>query len=292
MNQLARLTIASTVAFPLIAGAAKAQGYDLAIDFRMTESGVSGGSPVAGAGTGHTVVSKDRVRLDMKGNTRMMRMPGGSDSDSVTLIMIDSGKTLIFLDPREKRFLRIRPVEMMEGMQKLMEGIGASMSFDVTGDDPKAENLGAGPVILGHHTVHYRVTGGMKVSVTAMGQSQVTRMSSVGDEYLAHDFANVTDPFRALGQNTMAAAFGPGARAYFDKMQAVRANLPGFPLRAEAHVVTSGAGRGSDIKSVSEVTGIQKTTASPSLFEVPAGYTPMTLPSMQRARDTIPPAKH
>ncbi|HEY4953399.1 MAG TPA: hypothetical protein VII02_00810 [Gemmatimonadaceae bacterium] len=292
MKHLARLTISFAVTLSLIAGAAKAQGDDLAIDFRLTESGVSGGSPVNGDGTGHAVISKDRVRIDMKGNTRMMKMPGGGESDSVTLIMVDSGKTLIFLYRKDKRFLRIRPAEMMEGMQKLMEGIGASMSFDITGDDPKVENLGAGPVILGHHTLRYRVTGGMTVSVTAMGQSQVTRMSSVADEYLASDFANFTDPFRGLGQNAMGAAFGPGARAYFDKMQAARSKFPGLALRAETHVITSGAGRGSDIKSVSEVTGIQKTTASPSLFEVPADYTPMTLPSMQRARDTIPPSKH
>ncbi|MEP6905463.1 MAG: hypothetical protein ABI875_05230, partial [Gemmatimonadales bacterium] len=174
-----------------------------------------------------------------------------------------------------------------EGMQKMMEGMGAAMKFEITGGDPKVEKLGAGPVILGHRTTHYRVTGVMKVNVAVMGQNQGIETSTVTDEYLALDLHSLTDPFRNLGSNSMGGLFGPSFKAYTDKMKAARAKLPGFPLRSENHVTTLGVGQGSDIKSVQEVTAIHMITASPSLFEVPAGYTQITTPEMP----TMPPRR-
>lgn len=248
---------------------------------------MSGGKPVNGSGTAHAVFSKDRVRYDMTGNTRGMALPGMAPSDSTTFIILDNGATLIFLQPKTRQYLRMRPAESMDGMQKMMEGMGGAMKFDISGDDPKVEKLGAGPTILGHHTTHYRVTGRMKVSVAVMGQTQGIETSTVSDEYVSADIASIIDPFRSLGSSPVGGVFGASFKTYMDKMKAAQAKLGGFPLRMETHVVTSSAGPGSDIKSTNEITAIHTITASPSLFEVPAGYTEVKLPNMQ----TMPPQR-
>ena len=246
---------------------------------------MSGGKPTSGGGTGHAVISNGRVRYEMTGNSRMMTMPGMEQGDSVTFILLDSGMTFILLQPKKKTYMRFRPAEMMQGMQKMMEGMGAAMKFDITGSDPKVEKIGAGPDILGHHTTHYRVTGTMKVSMAVMGQTHGMETKSEVDEYVAQDLANLTDPFRNLGSNSMGGVFGASAKDYMDKMKAARARIPGFPLRAETHAIVSGEGQGSDVKTVQEVTAIHMITAASSLFDVPAGYTEVTLPNMP----TMPP---
>jgi len=285
MRRLARFTVASFVAVPLLAGALRAQGHDLAIDFRMTETGMAGGKPVNGTGTGHAVMSGDRVRYDMTPNTRAMAMPGITQANSMTVIILDSGTTFITVEPKKRQYMRMRPAETMAGMQKMMEGMGAAMTFDITGDDPKVEKLEVGPVILGHHTMHYRISGVMKVTLAAMGERQGVEVSSMFDVYVSPDIKSVTDPFRNLGSNMMGGMFGPSWKTYMDKMKAARAKVPGFPLRAETHVITTAAAQASDITTVQEITAIHMITASPSLFDVPAGYTEVTLPNMP----TMPP---
>lgn len=279
----------------MIAGSLWAQGHDVAIDFRTSESGMSGGKPVNGSGTAHAVFSKGRVRYDMTGNTRGMALPGMAQSDNTSFIILDNGATLIFLQPKTRQYMRMRPAESMDGMQKMMEGMGGAMKFDVSGDDPKVEKLGAGPTILGHHTTHYRVTGRIKVSVAVMGQTQGIETSTVSDEYVSPDVESVPDPFHSLGSNPVGGMFGASFKTYMDKMRAAQAKLGGFPLRMESHVTTSSAGQSSDMRSVNEITAIHTIIASPSLFEVPAGYTQVmmpTMPTMQPRRAPAPSAKH
>ena len=287
MRHVVRSIIASFIAVPFFVGAAEAQGKDMAIDFRMTESGTSGGKAINGVSTAHAVLSGDRVRYDMTGNTRAMAMPGMAQTDSMSIIMLDSGATLIILQPKKRQYMKMRPGEMMEGMQKMMEGMGTAMKFDFTGDVPKIQKLEAGPVILGHHTTHYRVTGNMKVSMSAMGQPQGVEVSSVFDEFVTPDIKSVMDPFRSLGSNMMGGIFGASFKTYMDKVKATRARVPGFPLRIENRVITTSAGQKSDIKTVQEITAVHTTTAAPGLFEVPAGYTQITMPSMP----TMPPRR-
>ena len=295
MRHFTRLVVALAAVAPIMPGQVTAQGHDLSVDFRMTETGMSGGKPITGSGTGHAVISAGRARYDMAGNSRMMAIPGTAAGDSVTLILLDSGTTFIYLQPKKKTYIRFRPVEMMEGMQKMMEGMGGSMKFEVTGSEPKVEKIGGGPDILGHHTTHYRISGTMNVRMAAMDQTHAMEMKSEVDEYVAEDMANLMDPFRNLGSNMMGGILGASAKEYMDKMKAARAKVPGLPLRAATHAFVSGEGQGSDMKSVQEITALHMITAEPSLFEPPADYKPMTIPEMtgmSHVRDSLPPTKH
>jgi hypothetical protein len=250
----------------------------MAFDFRMTDSGTAATQKINGESTGHALVSKGRVRLDVKGTARGLAMPGAATGNDVTLIMLDSGKTLIYLNPKTKQYMQFNPMEVMDRMQKMMEGMGASMKFEFTGD-PKVETVGDGPAILGHKTQHYRITTGMTMTMSMMGESQVMEMSSVTDEYLAPDLRNVTDPFRNMSSNGMSGMMGASNKAYLERLKAVQAKLPnGMELRAETHITVSGAGQMQNVTNVREITSIHSTTVSEDHFAIPAGYTKIELP--------------
>jgi hypothetical protein len=295
MRHLASLAVAVALGISLSPVVTRGQGNDIAFHFRVTDAGTAAGETVNGVSTGRAVASKGRVRIDMKGNSRAMAMPGMAPSDEVSMIMLDNGKTILYLQPKTKQYMRFDPVEAVDGMQKMIAGMGGEMSFDITGDGPKLENLGAGPVILGYHTVHYRLTTGLKMTMSMMGESQEMEMSSTTDEYLAPDLGSIADPFRGMtssGMSGMSGMFGSGNKSYLEKIQAAFAKLPkATALRAETTVTVNGAGQQSHLKTTREVTGIEKITVSPHLFEVPAGYTKVQFP-MGMNGPGIPPEQH
>ena len=278
MRTLARIAAISLLGIPLLAVEARSQGRDMAFDFRMTDSGTTAMQSIRGVSTGHAIVSKGRVRIDARGNARALAMPGSAAGDDVTLIMLDSGKTLIYINPKAKRYMQLNPIDAMEQMQKMIEGMGASMKVDFTGD-PKVENLGSGPEILGHKTQHYRITTGMRMTMTAMGETQTIEMSAVADEYLAPDLRNTNDPFRNMSSNAMSGMMGGSNKAYVERLKAVQAKLPNaMELRAETRVTVGGAGQAQTMTTVREITGIQNTRVSADQFAVPAGYTKVDFP--------------
>ncbi len=277
MKKLARIIAVSLLGIPLLAAPASGQ-HDMAFDFRMTDSGTAGMQTINGTSTGRAIVSKGRVRLDARGTARTLAMPGSAPGDDVTMIILDSGKTIIYANPKTKQYMHFDPMEAMDRMQKAMEGMGASMKFDFTGD-PKIEDLGAGPVILGHKTQHYRATMGMTMTMNMMGESQTMEMSAVTAQYLAHDLRNLPNPFASMSSSATSGMMGGANKAYIERLKAVQAKLPhAMELRAESQVTISGAGSMGSMKNVREITGIKETTASNAQFTVPAGYTKVDLP--------------
>ena len=277
MRRIAQLTLASIVALHVASSTAEAQARDWAFDFKMTDTMVTGSESRNGVTTGHAVVSKGRVRLDMKGTSNAISMPrmAVGSAEGVSMIVEDQGKLVTYLLPKEKRYMQFRPTEMLKQMQTMMQGMGAAMKFDVSGPDPKLENLGRGPVILGHETVHYRVTSGMKVAMSAMGERETMEMSSTTDQYFARGMGELMDPFSSMkALRETSSMFGGANKEYMDKMWAIQAKLPKAPeLRAEQRTTMTRGGQVSKVRTVREVTKIQRVKAPVDVFVVPAGYT-------------------
>ena len=185
---------------PVAAPAVSPAGKNLAIDFRTTVT--TQGQPDTGVIQGHAVGSADKMRMDLK-----MQGPGaqvsplGGPGGEVSMILSDSGKTVTYLDSKASHYLRVRPADMLAQAQQT----GVKMGF--SGTEAKVDNLGAGPTILGHPTSHYRIGTGMTMTITAMGQDQVVKISSTADYYYADDIKGVVNPFASMSGGDMAAMF-------------------------------------------------------------------------------------
>jgi len=277
MNIISRTAIGVVLAVTPL-GVAGAQGAEkaLAMDFRTTIS--IQGIPDTAVMTGHAVGSVDRMRLEVKGSSSHV-IPMAGDS-GVSMIVTDSGKTITYLDPREKQYMRVRPAEMIAKAQEK-----GDLKMEVSETEAKVDSLGAGPMILGHPTTHYRVATGMTMKVDAMGQQEIVKLSSTTDSYYANDIKGVLNPFATLSGSDMANMFGSGSPEFAKKLKAAQAKLPNrTPLRASssATIVAHGEARVTTTKA--EVTSIQWVDADPKSFDVPSGYTASQLSSTASAR--------
>jgi len=266
------------------ASSSPTSGKNLAMDFRTTVT-VSG-MPDTGVIQGHAVGSADKMRMDltMKGPGAQVSPLGGPGGE-VSMILSDSGKTVTYLDSKASHYLRVRPADMLAQAQQT----GVKMGF--TGTEAKVDNLGAGPTILGHTTSHYRVGTGMTMTISAMGQEQVVKISSTSDYYYANDIKGVVNPFASMTGGDMAAMFGSSSKEFADKLKATQDMLPkGTPLRASNTSTIIAQGQTRVTNTQAEVTSVQWVDANPKLFEIPSTYTPVTLPGMTGAQGgAIPP---
>jgi hypothetical protein len=268
---------------PVAAPAVAPAGKNLAIDFRTTV--VTQGQPDTGVIQGHAVGSADKMRMDLK-----MQGPGaqvsplGGPGGEVSLILSDSGKTVTYLDSKASHYLRVRPADMLAQAQQT----GVKMGF--SGTEAKVDNLGAGPTILGHPTSHYRIGTGMTMTITAMGQDQVVKISSTSDYYYADDIKGVVNPFASLSGGDMAAMFGSSSKEFADKLKAMQDKLPkGTPLRASSTAMMTAQGQTRVTNTQAEVTSVQWVDADSKIFDIPSTYTPVTLPGIATQGGAIPP---
>jgi hypothetical protein len=269
--------IAGTAALVLgVVSAAEAQvaGRNLALDFRS--STVIQGSPDTGVITGHIVGSGSKARIDISASGGTAPTPLASDG-TVSMIVSDSGKTITYLDAKNSQYMNFRPGEMLAQAQEM-----GGVKMEVSGTEARVDNLGAGPAILGHPTMRYRVITGMTMTITAMGQAQESvRIASTTDHYFPTDIKSAFNPFASMTGTDMANMFGGSSKAFADKLKAAEAKLPKAPpLRTSttATVTTQGVTRVT--KSHTEVTSVKWVNADPKVFEIPAGYTAVGLPGM------------
>jgi hypothetical protein len=268
---------------PLSRAVAQNAGKDPAMDFRMTSS--VQGTPDTGVIVGHAVGTADKMRLDLTMKGAAARVTPISDS-AVSMIVTDSGKTITYLDSKRNQFLRVRPAEMVAQAQQM-----GGMKMDFSETTAKVDSLGAGPAILGHSTSHYRVTTGMTMTISAMGQQQTVKIASTNDAYYANDIKGYLNPFTTLTGGDMAGIFGTTNKDFGDKMKAVQQRLPkGTPLRALSTATIVAQGNTRVTNSAAEVTGVSWIATDPKIFEVPTTYTAAQLPGMGGSSSgAIPP---
>jgi hypothetical protein len=268
------MSASALVLAPITYAQAQDAGKNLALDFRTTVA--VQGAPDSGVITGHAVGTADKMRLDvtMKGAGAHVS-PLASDS-TVTMIVTDSGKTITYMDSKKSQYLRVRPAEMIAQAQQM-----GGMKMDFSGTTAKVDSLGAGPTILGHPTLHYRVATGMTMTISAMGQEQTVKISSTTDTFYATDVKGKLNPFASLSGGDMANMFGSTNKEFADKMKAVQQKLPkGVPLRALSSAMIVSQGTTRITNSAAEVTGLKWVDADPKAFEIPATYTAAQLPGM------------
>jgi len=282
MSFAPRLAIGAFFALaPLAQITAQGSGKTLAMDFRTTVA--VQGTPDTAVMTGHAVGSLDKMRLDVMGSASKV---SPLRTDSVSMIVTDSGKTITYLDAKNSQYLRVRPAEFVNQAQQM-----TGMKMEFSGAEAKVDSLGPGPTILGHPTAHYRIATGMTMTVDAMGQQQTVKISSATDSYFATDIVGVLNPFATLSGSDIANMFGAGNADFAQKLKTAQAKLPkGTPLRAASSATIVAQGQTRVTTSSAEVTALKWVNADPKAFEVPSTYKQVQLPSMTGASGgAIPP---
>lgn len=273
-NLTLRIAGASLLAL-VTASALPAQnaGKDLALDFRTSTT--TEGAPEAGVFTGHIVGSGTKVRIDL--STAGGRSPSPLATDGpVSMIVSDSGRTITYLDSKNSQYMSFRPGEMLAEAQSMG---GVNMEFSDT--DAKVENLGAGPRILGHPTAHYRVGTRLTMTITGMGQRQSVKIASSTEYFYPTDIKSALNPFASITGTDMIGMFGGTNKEFAAKLKAAEKQLPKAPpLRTSTTATITTDGTSRVTKSNTEVTSVQWVNADPKVFEIPAGYSAVQLPTM------------
>lgn len=195
------------------------------------------------------------------------------------MIMRDGGSEIIFLNPDEKKFLSIKPIAMMEGMQKMLEGMGGSMTVDTSVSRVSLDSVGPSAAIDGHPMLTYRLTSVMRMTMSMMGERHVVDTQSSQEIQAATDlgdFAGVASMNR-FAEITQAMGFSKG---YFENLSATRRKIRGFPLRAVIHTTTSAERMTRTATQTIDTRNVKRVTVPDSLFSIPADYKPVTMPAM------------
>lgn len=195
------------------------------------------------------------------------------------MIMRDGGSEIIFLNPDQKQYLSIKPIAMMEGMQKMLEGMGGSMTVDTSVSRVNLDSVGPAAAIDGHPILTYRLTSVMRMTMSMMGERHVVDTQSSQEIQAATDlgdFAGVASMNR-FAEITQAMGFSKG---YFENLAAARHKIHGFPLRAVIHTTTSAERMTRTVAQTIETRNVRRVAVPDSLFSIPADYKPVTMPAM------------
>lgn len=274
MIRSSRFCVAGAAVLTVVsAAAAQSPGKDLAMDFRI--SSVVEGMPDSGIVRGHMVSSGTKFRIDLM--TVGGRAPTPLQTDGpVSMIVSDSGKTITYLDAKNSQYMRMRPAEMLAEAQRM-----GGMKMDFTETEVTVTSLGAGRAILGHPIVRYRVVTAMTMTMTGMGQPQTVKVSSTTEHHFPTDIKSAFNPFGSITGADMIGMFGGSSKELATKLTAAAEKLPKtIPLRSSTSSTMTTSGMTTITKSDTEVTSVQWVNADPKVFDIPAGFTALQMPTM------------
>ena len=264
----------------LIARTSTAQSKPgVSFDQTMVNVTTAGGRTDTATTVMHTISVSGDTRIDLEKGS-FPRMGPFSAGPHAVMIMRDGGQEIIFLNPDEKQYVSIKPVALMEGMQKMLEGMGASMTMDTSGTLVTLDSLGPGPAIDGHPTLTYRLTTAMRMTMSMMGERRVVDNQSTQELQVATDLGDLAyvASMNRFAEITQAMGF---PKAAFENLAATRRRMHGFPLRAAAHITSSANGMTRTVVQTIETRNVKRLPVPDSLFAIPADYKPVTMPGMQ-----------
>jgi hypothetical protein len=224
----------------------------------------------------HMTSAGSDIRADLERGNFVKSIGPFSPGPHAVMIARGAGAQIVFLNPDEKQYLSMKPLEMMQGAQKMMEGMGGSMAFDTSVTRITLDSVGPGSSIDGHPTLTYRLTTVMKLTVSIMGQQNVVNDQSTQEIQAATDMGDFTqvNSFSELAQSM---GF---AKGFFDKVVATRQKIRGFPLRSVKHSTGSANGQSRTSVETAEIRNVKHLTVPDSLFAIPGDYKPVSFPGM------------
>jgi hypothetical protein len=241
-----------------------------------------GGGTDTTTGVAHMKATQTAARMDFEkrpAGGQFQALPLG---DHGTVIIRSSGAEIIMIDPDRKQYMSIKPLEMMEGARKMMESMGGSMTFDSAGSSFHVDSLGPGPMIDGHSTLRYRMTGRTRVHIAMMGQEQTAETQAVSESTNAIDLAeygNLLGQPSGAREMIQSMALSAGLpKTFLDQATAAATRMKGFPLHTERQITTTTANGTRSRSEITDTKNIRRASIPESAFAIPADYKQMALP--------------
>ena len=229
----------------------------------------------------HSTSAGDDARIDFEKGS-FPTLGAFTPGPHAVVIMRDGGKEIFFINPDQKQYVLFKPFEMMEGVQKMLESMGGSMSVDTSVSRVNLDSVGPGPAIDGHPTLTYRLTSVMRMTMTMMGERHVVDNQSTQEIQAATDLGEFGDlaGVNRFAELTQAMGIPKG---YFETLATTRRRIHGFPLRAVVHTTTSAAGTTRTADQTIETRNLKRLPVPDSLFTIPGDYKPVAMPGMPGA---------
>jgi hypothetical protein len=229
----------------------------------------------------HALAARGNMRIETTNNTLYPAMGPFSPGPHAVLLVRDGGTETVFINPDSRQYLSVKPLEMMSGFKKMLEGMGGSMTFDTSVTRMSIDSIGQGPIIDGHATVHYTLRSAMKMTVSMMGETMANEDVSVTEIYSAPDMSDFRDATKGMMSQFLEVARSMGmGGTLFDKMKAYQNMVRGFPLRLVKQSTRTQRGETRTSIETIDSRNAKRVAAPDSLFAVPAGYKPIAMPTM------------
>jgi hypothetical protein len=217
---------------------------------------------------GRAAILGDKVRIDIEDAGLGSRMNGAY------MLAFEGGRRLLWVNPDLKQYYEVESASLMGKWDQIVNGSNGLIKAEASNVRINVEKVGAGPVIEGHETVHYRMTQRMDMKTKVLYKSTNSHDESTIDYYYAPDLQHFINPFLSSSQDMGSSMSFLGAE-YMRQIQAAYSKLyqGGAPLKT---VVTSKSideyGNVRTSTATTEVSNLKSGMLSESLFAIPADY--------------------
>ncbi len=262
--QIAHVSLA--LAF-IIAPALGAQG--LSYDIKTTGSMAD---PRSGTPTtrtfmaGHGQFANGMSRIDVTESL----MPGGMMGAGTYTITNAAKGTTTIVDPARRTYLELNPAELAKTAASLQQSLGGLAKTEISDVSVNVEELGAGEPMQGYSTLRYRITENYTMNMTIIGRSDRSTTHSVTELWVAPQLDGIMNP---AARPAASDATGPMADLTAKQYQAYAKVKKGVMLKRVMTMESGSEGKARPTTMTMAVENIKRASISPSVFEVPAGYT-------------------
>ena len=201
--------------------------------------------------------------------------PGGPMGPGTYMIMNTTKGTMTMVDPAKRQYVEMNPGEMAKSAAGLQQAMGGMMKQELSGVRVNLEELGAGETIEGYATLKYRLSQDYTMKTSMMGRTTEMVQHSTTDLWVAPKLDGIMNP---MARPAASAATGPMAALTAEVTKAYAKMRPGVMLKSITTSETTTSGRSNKSTMTMTLSNVKRTSISPSVFEVPSGYTKMASP--------------
>ena len=196
--------------------------------------------------------------------------PGGMMSAGTYMITSASKGTVTSVDPAKHQYTVINVGELGKAAADAQSAMGGIAKTEFTDVKVGLEDLGAGEPLDGYATYKYRLTQSYTMKMTILGRTINSPSKSTTDIWIAPQLDGLMDPSARPAASTPSgpmAALTAQLTAVYGKMR------KGLPLKRVTTMLSGEGARQHETTMTMTITNVKKSAISPSVFEVPAGYT-------------------